>query len=507
MPNSVIKIPKIASYAKNVGKSVAFMSINAVKENMPGLQGFMSDNNDVFVDIYSGIKDYKNTLRRTEKSIKDSNLFKAIDYGMKNIIEDAKTGNFYNDRSKDIADVALGIDDESMDMDFNFSEDSKSSNNSARYISDNFNSIMRESTVGMTTAVAKGTDMVVKSTRASTTVLSSQIERSTATLHSGLGAVYNSIGAVNAFLNGPMMAHLNNSKLYYENSLKIMQEQHAMMKEMLEMQRSLYSPKTKNTKLSALDESMSANGMVNLRGYMKTIKSNIQNIMDNYGFGMMAGSGINVPMMIAAAPFKIALDIMAAEFMPKNIKKNLSKLDSSFTGLFGQFVGKMNRNKNDMTKNPFMRILGEIFGISTENKRSINTSNYNKGAVPFDGITRKTIIEVIPGYLARIEAALTGKGERHFDPNSGRWKTAKQIEIDFNAERINSIEGANRGITRDLNGRFDDKTYKRLEPSIRKMKEKIYEDGFFDPSIFYTSSADSNGNGIDLKIKKISRLF
>ena len=70
MPNSVIKIPKIASYAKNVGKSVAFMSINAVKENMPGLQGFMSDNNDVFVYIYSGIKDYKNTLRRTEKSIK-----------------------------------------------------------------------------------------------------------------------------------------------------------------------------------------------------------------------------------------------------------------------------------------------------------------------------------------------------------------------------------------------------------------------------------------------------
>ena len=498
MPNSVIKIPKIASYAKNVGKSVAFMSINAVKENMPGLQGFMSDNNDVFVDIYSGIKDYKNTLRRTEKSIKDSNLFKAIDYGMKNIIEDAKTGNFYNDRSKDIADVALGIDDESIDMDFNFSDDSKSSNNSARYVSDNFNSIMRESTVGMTTAVAKGTDMVVKSTRASTTVLSSQIERSTATLHSGLGAVYNSIGAVNAFLNGPMMAHLNNSKLYYENSLKIMQEQHAMMKEMLEMQRSLYSPKTKNTKLSALDESMSANGMVNLRGYMKTIKSNIQNIMDNYGFGMMAGSGINVPMMIAAAPFKIALDIMAADskFIPKNIKKNLSKLDSSFTGLFGQFVGKMNRNKNDMTKNPFMRILGEIFGISTENKRSINTSNYNKGAVPFDGITRKTIIEVIPGYLARIEAALTGKGERHFDPNSGRWKTAKQIEIDFNAERINSIEGANRGITRDLNGRFDDKTYKRLEPSIRRMKEKIYEDGFFDPSIFYTSSADSNGRRI-----------
>ena len=74
---------------------------------------------------------------------------------------------------------------------------------------------MNEFTIGTSTAVARGTEILTRSNKASTTFIASQIERSTATLHSGIGSVYNSVNRVNAFLNGPMMAHLENSKKYY----------------------------------------------------------------------------------------------------------------------------------------------------------------------------------------------------------------------------------------------------------------------------------------------------
>ena len=41
---SSTKLPKVTQYVRNVGKSVAFASINAIKDNTPGIRDFMDDN-------------------------------------------------------------------------------------------------------------------------------------------------------------------------------------------------------------------------------------------------------------------------------------------------------------------------------------------------------------------------------------------------------------------------------------------------------------------------------
>lgn len=496
MPGSTrTRLPKVTQYVRNVGKSVAFASINAVKDNMEGIKGFTEDNHDVFVEMYSSAKNYRETIKKAERSIRSSGLYKAIEFGTKSMIEDAKSGNFYNDRTSEVSESALGLDDDSLGLDFNYEvTDVESGGSSSRYVADAFGEAMRTSTVGTTTAVAKGTDMVVRSTKASTTILSNQIERSTATLHSGLGAVYNSINQINQFLNGPMMAHLENSRTYYDHSLQVMREQHAMMKEMLEMQRNLYTAQSKQYQTSKLDQSMSSNGMMDMRGYMKIVKGNAKELISMYdptGGLMGSGSGMNIPLLFAAQPFKIMMDMLVGGLMPEKFKNNLKAFDTAASGLFGQFIGKMNKNKNSAG---LKGILANIFGIDIENKTSINTGNYNKGVVAFDGITRKTIVEVIPGYLARIESALTGAGERHYDPHRGVWKSAKQIHKDFEKDRINTIEGANRDITYDIeyNRKFRSKAY---QDSIRRMKEKIYDDGFFDPRIEYDKGSRADHNG------------
>ena len=53
------KIPKVTQYVRNVGKSVAFASINVIGNQMPGVKGFIQDNDEVFREAYGAIKNYR----------------------------------------------------------------------------------------------------------------------------------------------------------------------------------------------------------------------------------------------------------------------------------------------------------------------------------------------------------------------------------------------------------------------------------------------------------------
>ena len=413
------RLPKVTEYVKNVGKSVAFASVAVVKTQMPGIVDFTEANDQVFKDIYGSVKDYKSTVRKMNTSVRNSNLYQAAELGVKNLVDDIKTGNLYNDRTDESIDSIMGFDDG--DMKFSYSVTGGNGSSSDKQLLGGLNAVMHSATAGTSTAVAKGTDMVIKSSKASAVFISSQIEQSTATLHAGIGAVYDSVNRIGAFMAGPMTAHLENSRKYYDASLRIMQENQAMMREMLDMQRNLYRAQATIQNTSKLDQSFRSSGAMDLKGYGKNVKGNIENIMNMYGLDMLSKkSGMNVPMMIAAAPLKFLLDSFISGITKnKNIGTSLKNLDTTFTSLFANIIARVNNKKSSGKDFDVSDIIRSIFGVEIGKKNKINTANYNKGPVAFDGVTRKTIVEVIPTYLARIEAALTGSGERFFDPHRG----------------------------------------------------------------------------------------
>ena len=498
MPTSRTKLPKVTQYVKNVGKSIAFASIEGVKDNMPGMKSFSQANKETIRDIYGSIKNYRETLKNVDRNLRDTNLYKAIEYGTKNFLEDVKTGNFYNkQRLADDNDMILGIEDDDTDFNFSFNDSESSGSNAAKATLAAMDNSIGAFTTGTTTAVARGTDILVKSNKASTSFIASQIEQSTATLHTGLGSLYNSVNKVNAFLNGPMMAHLENSKKYYESSLKIMQDQQAMMREILEMQRNLYQAQSNRYSTNKLDEIMEYTGMPNLKAYGSNVKKNVMNTLDMYGISSLIGAGGDSTglMTFASMPTALIMDAMIGTLTPKSLKRNMQMLDKAFSSLFANFIAKMNKNKSSGSELGY--ILGSIFGVDIKRKDSIDTSKYNKGAVPFDGITRKTIVEVIPGYLARIESALTGRDERHYDPHRGVWKSARTIERDFNTERNKHIQSANYEIESDLRDykkKLSPKDAASLEKSLQIMMTRIFEDGgVFEPGISSSGKRDRYG--------------
>ena len=480
MANSKVKLglPKVSKYVMNVGKSLGFAAVDVIKSNAQGLTEFLDSNDDILKKTYASVKDMKTTMKNVERSTKQTKIFEALDFGLKNIKEDIKTGNFYNKaREEAIGEKALGLDDEEFNFDFDFDDSSSSSNSSNSSISDSFDEAIGAAANAQTLATKEGTALVVQSNMLNTKIMMGEFNK----VNAGIGSVYNGISEINNFMKGPIQAHLENSKLFFEQSTKLMQEQAAMMKEMLEMQRNLYAKKNEEYKESRLSQSMDVNGNINIEGYFKNIKKNVNELIDSSGLGMlnMDIGGGNPFLLLMANPFQYVLNPLMNATMSKGLKKSLRGLDKSLTSLFSQIVTKLNKKSNNHDSG-LGGILAKIFGINIERKTSISTSDYQKGPVPFDGITRKTIIEVIPGYLARIEAALTGQEERHYNLDTGRWRNISQVRKDFSDLKSNNIGSANYEIRNDLSDLFrtlSPKDRKQAEANLVNMINKIYEDG------------------------------
>ena len=88
------RLGKVASYLKNVGKSVGYATIEVMKGTNPSMAEFADTNRELFKEVYSATVNYKQTLKKAEVSIKRSKLYTAADTGLKAIKEDLKTGQF-----------------------------------------------------------------------------------------------------------------------------------------------------------------------------------------------------------------------------------------------------------------------------------------------------------------------------------------------------------------------------------------------------------------------------
>ncbi len=490
-------LPKVTQYVRNVGKSIAFTTIDIVKDNSNGINEFASANNTVFKEIYSSVKNYKRTVREAGRKLTKTKVFEAVNVGIKNLIEDAKTGNFYNEaRLHELGGAALGLEMDDWDWDDDYSISSSSSTSSSDPVADAVNA----SGISQNIAIAESAGIMVENSQNNTKLVLAEMATFSHKMTIGFGNVNTSLEKVGKYLENQLQTHLENSKTYYENSLKIFQESQAMLKELVEMQRGIYAEKEKKKKEDILSESMTANGAIDFAGYAKNLKKNFNNILDETGlsmFNMDMGEGTNPLLLMAANPFSHILGPIVNKAISSDFKKSLKSFDKGLTSMFSQFIAKMNTERQ-RTSGGIWEWVGKLFGINIDKKDSINTSNYKKGPIPFDGITKQVIVEVIPGYLARIEAALTGKEERYYDTHNGKWKLSSDIKKELNQQTSNIIASANYDIRSDLAPLINQlkaqnaETAKSFENSVDAMINRIFKDGGdFRPNV--TSNSEFSG--------------
>lgn len=491
------RLPKVTEYIKNVGKSVGYATIETVTEPTENVRDFIESNNELFKTIYSATKNYRQTMVLIDRNIKKSKIYEAANLGMKALTEDLKTGKFYNKDREDRYGMSGLMGDEFADFsefendnfgdwddDDEGGDDEESSSVKATAASTSkLSSVINGASEAQSEVIVASAQALAGVNQASTKLLYTQSAKIHSSLMSGFSGVNAGLNTVNAILSGPLNNYMNESTKFYNDMSTKIAETNAYLKELTEMQRNLYKVQQQEYKRSKYDEITTAGGGPELTAYAKNIYKNIL-ALDPTG-GMLQGDGDNnMFKMFAGSPLKAIPMMIAKMIVPSTVQATMKAFDENIGGMFGTFIARMNAwaESDSIDKINIKGIIGNLLGIKIDSKSSVDTSKYQRGPMPFDGETKKAIVDVIPQYLARIESAISGRPAQYYDGRSGRFKTMREIHKEYKQNQ----EGAWASSVSSLDDSFKKwsesyaQTQKELEDlklAYKKLGREVYESG------------------------------
>lgn len=440
-------------WLKNIGKSVAFGMKNVLNEKM-------SESQSIRGSVYDSAKNLRQSIIEMRRN-------KTAGAGKK-FIDDAKTKakETYEDAMKALksGDLYPDKDDSGFDDDFNFDDDdfsfddddgatqssSKSSKSTTSAAEISSIGRVEKATYATGAKTASGIVKLDKTMKTHGAIIAKGFEKQAATAakmtlsmlvaqekqHSQsmgqLVGIRDSLNTINTFNRDVMGKFVEGSLRYYEDSLGIWSQ-------MLELQEKAMNPESPFGKTGGRASDFSkvfGMGGFDPSSYMKVIKDNF---LGNTPFGMLA-TGLSMASSMGPKPKRgfmnnplgTVLEQAMSAFMPKMIEQSLASLDTSIANMIPALLSKVTYQRNNYNSS-LAQFIGNVFGIDTKSGR-FDPSKYNKGAVAFDGITHRTINQVIPTYLSEILKAITNGPATVFDHKMGQFTTRDEMQDRYNRE-------------------------------------------------------------------------
>lgn len=537
---------------RNFGRSTMFASKEILTESAPNITSTVTN-------IPEELRELKSTLRKINQNKvsiinyllgEDENVSKYAKDFTKRIKTDWKTGKFYDpNREEKLAMKAFGMDDSDMNLDFG--EGSDIDDDSAFDIDETSldadldgdeSPVKHGKFSSIESGPAKVVNMMGPSSRSINEVTNSVNKNTEATVQGfnaisrsnketfavsmaisqkfhednlvKLNQVSDAIQAIVNFNNESLSPFVQGSLKYYDDSLKELQNISQRLAK-------AYPDKDERERKEYEDQigEVFDNGF-SVMGYAKLVAKNARRTFQNSPLGML--SMLNDPMILAsfaANPYGFLLRSGLDKIIPDSLKENLGKVDNTFKEFFPSLLTKIAGYEND--DNTFKSIAAQIFGIKL--KKAYNRyapEEFERGAISFDGETKKAITEVIPSYLSKIAYAVESlayskhtKGFRKADgyngpeqmvfdwsndsETGGRFTTANVIK----ERRLRQEREAKLGGFADASYEIDDALAAIFGDDTNTIKD--YKDKF---NLLFAKSVDDN-KPINIRSNKINDLL
>lgn len=425
------------TYVRNVGRSFGYAAVDSFNQNNPAMRALVDNNKEVAVQLYQAIKDIKGTAKKAQDKIVKNEYFELASEFKDNLFEDIKSGNFYNKERKDRYQTEMMGDTFNFDFDdINF-DDMDFGDNIADDIdiNDTIDTVGEKVSNAVSMATARSAEYIVSSNKESTKILYEQNNRLFAQVTSGLLSINSTLNVLTTSMQ-PLTTHIQNSTVFYTKSTELQTKQVELLQKLVENTTPKVEKKSSSSsrRSGTISDVMSDNA-IDLKSYLGVVGDNIKEALDGT-LGLLnmfksegGGHKQNMLRSVSASPLEFLISNLITTATPKAIKASQKKLNDSLGGLFGTLLMQITGSQYNYN-NPVLAKLGEIFGIKNTLKKNVDTSKYEKGKIDFDGITKKAIVEVIPTYLAKIAAALTGVDER-YDYQRGKFVSVGSIHKDY----------------------------------------------------------------------------
>lgn len=482
-------------YIKNVGKSFGYAAMDILKEYNPIVSDVFSSTKGAVTSTYNTIKDFAfSSHSESEKSLLGE-LKDAGTGAFKNLMDDIKTGNWYNKARDDAADAdmmkALGFDMSDFDFDFDFDadswgegDDSFTATAQSEMENDKKNTaatIMSMNIVGnrVANAVNEGTvrsaNYISNTIRESNKAIYDLNQRGFSQTLLGINTVNSTLSEFANKLGTPLTAHMQNATVFYTKTTEQLNkiEQHlATIAQNTTPAKVVGERNYTGKKKPGIEDMLSSSGL-DLNQYFEFVKTSMADYKDtadmiiNFAKGTLGiGSGSkNSNISLGKSILTGGLKAM----IPEMFKRSMEEFNKSLGDVLAGALVKASRTSPSSIG---MDILKDLLVPTNYFKKGIDTSNYEKGAVAWDGKARKALVEVIPTTLFKILGALTGK-EQRYDYNTGKFvdvKTIKTQQEEMLKKNARTAGGDFRSKARELareraggNKALEDKYYQEIE--------------------------------------------
>lgn len=503
----------IVGYIANLGKSVSYSAVDKVKSMTPSSAEFVETNADLFKSVYNNVRDYKITYKRGMDLFEKSKIYEAGDVLKNSLIEDIKTGKLYNKEREDaIAMKSMGLSDQDMDLNFDFDSFDENMDFTAddittgdKIVSSSIGSSSRRSAEMISTVTARTGEYIVENQKMSTNLLYTQHMQTHSMLSGSLSSINDNIGNLINFSDKVVKVHIDNSAEYYKRSTELMQDQTALLREIVDILKPKDEKKEEKQKERiTYDDLVGANGMPDLKLYLSNIKKNSENLSGMFSsMNNMFGEDTNMLATLVSSPLKFVPNAIVNAIVPKVIEESMQDLDKSLGSIFGSLVTKF--NTMGRSDNMIESTIGNLLGVRSNAKSDIDTSKYNKGKVDWDGKSKKALEEVIPSQLAKIISLLSGQGEKIYDYEKGKFISGQDIKNDYE----NMKKGYRKSSTSEMEDYMKDyaklitfnslKEKKNFEEDLEKFFTKLYDENKLFDVNSSTLDEDHLDYGIDSK--------
>lgn len=452
---------KITNYLKNLGKSVQYAAAEGFKTNYDTTYKTFDQASTATKETVSAIVNYRQTFKKAQEYLMKSTAYEASNLAFKSAKEDLKSGKLWN---QDRADKIMFGGNSDDDFDWNFDEDVSGDDSDSsldittgdKAIAKTVHDASRASADQISGSIMTAAKYNADVTKQTASFMFAQQERLFGNLNNSIMGLGTTMGNMQNFMTINMQTHIENSTKFFEESTKYQRENNAILKELLDMERERFKDwntvreaekKRQDKGLKQDITDILSGGIMDWGAYGKHIKKGFVDQAENLGLGMISKEML---MGMAANPMQFIPAYLVQQAMGKPLEKAIGGFNKTLTGLFNQINADLLRSKD---KEGVGGILANIFSVRVANKDKIDTSKYIKGQVPFDGMTRKSIVEVIPAYLARIESLLGGE-ERVYDFDKGKFSSMKILEREKKKRDQSYKDRAGYGIRNALQSDF-----------------------------------------------------
>ena len=405
----------IVSYMKRLGSSVAYAAVDLTKDYTPHTRALFENNKEYVQSLYRDAAHSVQELRQIDK-IKDNTVFRQLNTGWKNLKDSVKSGQFYSKEREEFGMLnSVGMDDDTLkqlegllggdasqilaEMD---GEDTGSTDASLIkgvpeitkgdiIVASTQTSAIRAGTNAIAKAIVNSAEISAKNERTISNLQLKSLQQQASAMISGFNNISNGLQALSEFNEQVIGTHVQNSRIFFEQMTNYTMENNAILKEMLDIKRQMYSATIEGYKSGDTAKERSIfdeNGNFNLKKYLAFTEEKSKTST----LGALFSTVQMIPMMLGeftSNPLHSLTKLALDSIIDNSLKAAIKSFDNSINGFIETSLAKLaNYGKNHKS---VLGTIAQLFGYKEENPtlRSVDTSKYNKGPMQWNGIAQK----------------------------------------------------------------------------------------------------------------------